>query len=166
MLDSLRKIGREFNRAWESLAEGWRDLISRASNALTHFRRDKSAIPITVPREDREAFPNWGLAPGEVYETDDEIVVRMEVPGMEREDFDIIIDGNTLYVRGEKRYAHEAYRGRYYILERAYGRFQRAVPLPRNTDAANARAEYRRGVLTLRLPTPVTHRAKKRIAVQ
>lgn len=165
MLDSLRKMGREFNRAWDNLAEGWRDLISRAGSALTHFRRDKNSIPITAPQEQRSAFPYRGLVPGEVYETDEALVVRTEVPGMEKEDFDIVVEGNTLYVRGEKRYTHEARQGRYYTLERAYGRFQRTIPLPRHTNAARARAEYRRGVLTLRLPTTATDMAR-RIGVQ
>ena len=55
-------------------------------------------------------------------------------------------------VSGEKRYERESHGSTYHVMERAYGSFQRTIPLPRNVDADNAEASYRNGVLSIRLP--------------
>lgn len=151
MLESLKRmgqdVGRGINRAVESLAEGWRELWSRSGGALTRFRRrdDEPAVPVG-------GFPSWGLLGADAFETDREIVVRLEVPGLERDDFEIAVQGGTLYIRGEKRHEREVNESRYYLAECAYGYFERALPLPDNVDADRARASYRNGVLTVRLP--------------
>lgn len=154
MLDSLKQagmnIGREINRAWESLSEGWRELLSRSSNALTHFSRGKEEVAISG--SDLARFPRWGLLAGEVEETAKDILVRVELPGLEKEDCSIIIEGNMLYMSGEKRIERETGDSTYHVMERAYGSFQRAIPLPRNVDADKAEASYRNGVLTVRVP--------------
>jgi HSP20 family protein len=152
MLENLKQagksIGREFGRAWENLSDGWRELLSRSSEALTHFSRNKSA-----PMGDELAvFPRWGLMAGEMEETDKEIVVRVEMPGMEKEDCRITIEGNVLNLSGEKRYQRETLGSTYHVMERAYGAFERSFPLPHNVDTDNAEATYKNGVLTIRLP--------------
>lgn len=154
MLDSLRQagknIGREISRTWENLSEGWRELLSRSNNALTHFSRNKDEA-LTESRT-LATFPRWSLLAGEVEETEKEIVVRVEVPGMEKEDCRITIEGNMLYLSGEKRYERETHDSTYHVMERAYGSFQRSIPLPRNVDIDKAEARYKNGVLTVRLP--------------
>ena len=97
-------------------------------------------------------FPRWSLLAGEMEETDKEIVVRVELPGMEKEDCHITIDGGMLYLRGEKRFERTTQDSTYHVMERAYGAFQRAIPLPRNVDTNDAQASYKNGVLTVRLP--------------
>src|SRR3989338_8567648 len=135
MLDSLKQAGRnngrELGRTWENLSEGWRELLSRSSNALTHFSHiNKNEVP---PESGTLAtFPRWSLLAGEVEETDKEIVVRVEVPGMEKEDCCITIEGNLLCLSGEKYFERETHDSTYHIMERAYGTFQRTIPLPRN----------------------------------
>ncbi|MEQ6341562.1 MAG: Hsp20/alpha crystallin family protein [Gammaproteobacteria bacterium] len=155
MLESLKKvgaeIGKELNRAWENLAEGWRELLSRSGDALTHFTKRKEIESVEETTAGTR-FPSWALLAGELKETKDSIVVRLEVPGMEKEDCAISIEGNTLYVRGEKRFQREADDGVYHVMERAYGSFQRAILLPHNVDADNANAAYENGVLTVTLP--------------
>jgi HSP20 family protein len=89
---------------------------------------------------------------GEVEELDKEVIVRVEVPGMEKEDFTITVEGNELYLSGEKRYERESRDSTYHVMERAYGSFQRSIPLPRNVDAERAQASYKNGVLSIRLP--------------
>jgi HSP20 family protein len=155
VLESLKKVGRdvgrELNRAWENLAEGWRELLTRSGNALTHFvrgREEEKQEGAIAPA----AFPSWGLLAGEVVETGKEIIVRLEVPGMEKENCEITIEGNTLYLRGEKRFQRETEEGRFHVMERAYGSFERVVPLPQNVDSEAAEASYHNGVLTVRLP--------------
>ncbi|MDH4286317.1 MAG: Hsp20/alpha crystallin family protein [Gallionella sp.] len=155
MLDSLKQagknIGRELGRTWDNLSEGWRELLSRSSNALTQFSRNHN----NETGQEGGAlatFPRWGLLSGEVEETDDEIVVRVEVPGMDKEDCRITIEGNLLCLSGEKRFERETGDSTYHIMERAYGSFERTFPLPRNVDIEKAEASYKNGVLCVRLP--------------
>jgi HSP20 family protein len=157
MMDSLKQarknIGRGLSRTWEHIAEGWRELVHDSSDALTHFVHRKDE----VDKEQGEVstFPpsrNWSLLAGEMEETDKEIVVRIEVPGIEKKDCEITVDGNMLYLKGEKRFERVTNNSTYHVMERAYGIFQRAIPLPHNVDADHAEANYKNGVLTVRLP--------------
>lgn len=154
MLESLRQagksIGRELNRAWENLSEGWRELLSRSGNALTHFARGTG--PERTDAGALAEFPRWSLLAGEVEETDKDIVVRVEAPGMQKEDCRITIEGNMLYLSGEKRSQRETQDSTYHIMERAYGAFERSITLPRHVNADGAEATYRDGVLMVRLP--------------
>jgi len=148
--DTGRQIGRQFNRAWDSVSEGWNELLGRSGSALTHFARGK-------PREtDVEsgfgAFPSWSLLAGELEETDRDVVVRLELPGMDRTNCQIAIEGNVLRVSGEKHAERDSTDSVYHVMERAYGSFERAFVLPRNVDSRHAHAEFRHGVLTVRLP--------------
>jgi HSP20 family protein len=158
MLDTLKQagknIGRELNRAWENLSEGWRELLSRSSDALTHFSHDRGTEANTesLAAGTLATFPRWGLLAGEVEETEKDVLVRVEVPGMEKEDCRITIEGNTLYLNGEKHIERETHDSTFHVMERAYGAFQRAIRLPRNVDIDRAEAKYRNGVLTVRLP--------------
>ena len=158
MLDSLKQagknIGRELNRAWENLSEGWRELLSRSGDSLTHFAHGKdveetAASPLATSLA---KFPRWSLLAGEVEETGKDVVVRVEVPGMDKDDCRITIEGNMLYLSGEKRFERETHDSTYHVMERAYGAFQRSIPLPRNVDIDKAEASYKNGVLTVRLP--------------
>ncbi len=153
MLDSLKQagknIGRGLGRTWENLSEGWRELFS-SSDALTHFSRNK--VDAQEGNGALATFPRWSLLAGEVEETEKGILVRVEVPGIEKKDCRIMIEDNVLYVSGEKRYERESHGSTYHVMERAYGSFQRTIPLPRNVDADNAEASYRNGVLSIRLP--------------
>ncbi|HUW27455.1 MAG TPA: Hsp20/alpha crystallin family protein [Sulfuriferula sp.] len=152
MLDSLKKVGKEvgkeLNRAWDNLSEGWREMLSRSGDALTHFTRQK-AVEGTAPPD---RFPSWSMLAGEVEETEKSILVRLEVPGLDRDDLELMIEGNTLRVSGEKRYAREDEGGSYHIMERAYGSFQRLIQLPQEVDGEQAEASLNNGVLTVRLP--------------
>ncbi len=154
MLNSLKQtgqsLGREITRAWESLSDGWHELLSRSSNALTHFKRNKTDTPDTGGT--LATFPNWSLLAGELEETDKHMVVRVELPGMDKEDCRIRIEGNVLYLSGEKRFERETDDSTYHVMERAYGAFQRSIPLPRNVNIDQAEASFKNGVLTVRLP--------------
>ena len=154
MLDSLKQAGRNIGhglgRTWENLAEGWRELLGRSSEALTHFVRSKDEEQKTGKA--LSTLPRWSLLAGEVEETDKEILVHIEAPGMEKEDCHITIENNILYLSGEKRFERERNESTYHIMERAYGAFKRIIPLPRNVDTDKAEASYKNGVMTVRLP--------------
>ncbi|BBP03799.1 hypothetical protein TPL01_05100 [Sulfuriferula plumbiphila] len=152
MLDSLKKVGKEvgkeLNRAWDNLSEGWREMLSRSGDALTHFTKRKVPEGSAPPAR----FPSWSILAGEMEETEKAILVRLEVPGLDRDDLDLMIEGNTLRVSGEKRYVREDEGGNYHIMERAYGSFQRMILLPQEVDGEQAEASLNNGVLTVRLP--------------
>ena len=154
MLTSLKttgkNVGREISRAWEGLAEGWHELLSRSSHALTHFNRSKDE---EKPEAGSPAlFPRWSLLAGELEETATDVLVRVELPGMDKDDCQLTIEGNVLYLSGEKRFERETDDSIYHVMERAYGAFQRSIPLPRNVNIEKAEASFKNGVLTVRLP--------------
>jgi HSP20 family protein len=165
MLNTLshtsKNLGQEIGRAWDKLTEGWRELLSRSSAALTHFghHKDSKAGGDKQAGSALAGFPRWGLLAGEVEETAGEVVVRIELPGLDKQDCQVSIEGNLLQLRGEKRFERETHNSTYHMMERAYGAFQRTIPLPRNVSVDHARASFSHGVLTVRLPKAEPGRA-------
>ena len=90
----------------------------------------------------------------DVFETDNDVVVKMPVPGIKPEDLDITITGDTVTVRGETKQEteDEDKKRNYYFKEMRYGSYARSVTLPAVVDADKAEAETEHGVLTLTLP--------------
>src|SRR5262249_3954954 len=85
----------------------------------------------------------------DVTETDKEIRVSAELPGVEEKDVDVSLSGETLTIRGEKKAEKEEKYGGRHFLERTYGSFERRFALPCDVDAEHAKAEFKKGVLTL-----------------
>jgi HSP20 family protein len=93
------------------------------------------------------------VPPVDIYQNGDhEVVLKAELPDMTREDIDITVDNGTLTIKGEKRLASEVKEEQYHRIERRYGAFSRSFTLPRAVDPAKVAADYRNGVLTVRLP--------------
>ena len=155
-MSTLEDLRGGISRFWDSLAEGWRHLVSRASGALTRFRptQSKESTDITNVIQGSE----WGLLAADLYDDAKKVVVRLEAPGMDLDDFDVCIHDDVLIVRGEKHYQNERSEGGYQIAECAYGAFERAIPLPDNVDGSQAKAKYRRGVLRIEMPKSDTKR--------
>lgn len=166
-MSTLEQIRHGLSRAWDSVAEGWQQLRERAAQAMTRYTPTRHGGTVETTEDQIAASSaRWGLLAAEVQENDDEVVVRLEAPGMEKEQFDInVIDGRYLSVRGEKRVQREEKRGRYHVMECAYGRFERAVALPAEVDDSRAKASYRNGVLRITLPK-VSGGGMRRIQVQ
>lgn len=146
-------VSRGVSRAWGSVAQGWRELIGRSGQALTRFTRVRdstSEVPINAGRAG--GFPTWSLLAGEVIDKGNSLVVQLEVPGVEKDDLDISVRDHALHVRGERRVNRDYIGDWYYTMERAYGSFQRVIPLPVRVEAAKAQAELRNGVLTVTVP--------------
>jgi HSP20 family protein len=93
------------------------------------------------------------VPPVDVYQNGDhEVVLVAELPSMKREDIDITVDSGTLTIKGEKRMAGDLKEEQFHRIERRYGSFSRSFSLPQTVDAGKVAAEYRDGVLTVRLP--------------
>ena len=158
-LDQLRE---GLTRAWETVAEGWRELVERAGDALTRFHHKHGGTELET-REERIARQGarWGVLAAEVKLTDDEVEVDIEVPGMDSHDFELDVVDDVLVIRGEKHVERERNEGRYHVMERAYGAFERAVRLPAPVDDGHAKATYRRGVLHVRLPRSSAYKTRR-----
>jgi HSP20 family protein len=159
-MSTLSQLREGFSQAWESLTEGWHDLRERASHALTRFHPKPDSLETADEHIVRNAS-RWGLLAAEVAEEDQRVIVNLEIPGMDANNFDIQVVDNYLVVRGEKRAEREEHRGRYYMLERAYGSFERAIPLPTDVEEGKARAQYRHGVLRISLPKSPQSRSRR-----
>ena len=99
------------------------------------------------------ATANSWLPPVDIYQNgESELVLKAELPDMSREDIDINIDNFVLTVKGEKKFSGEVKEDQFHHLERRYGTFARSFSLPQTVDTSRVAADYRNGVLTVRLP--------------
>jgi HSP20 family protein len=95
---------------------------------------------------------SW-IPPVDIFQNGkDELVLKAELPDMKREDIKITIDNDTLTISGEKKVTDEVKEEQFHRIERHYGSFSRSFSLPPTIDATKVSAEYKNGVLTLRLP--------------
>ena len=166
-MTTMHQLREGLDEAWDSLVEGWQRLYRRAAGAITRFypgeqddRQDNTgrASDIAV----RSA--GWGVLAAEVFDDDKVVVVRLEIPGLEKSDFDLQVLDNHLIVRGEKQVEREHTEGRYRVTECAYGTFERIIALPEEVEVSKAEASYRNGVLRVELPK-VESRSRRTIRV-
>ena len=102
--------------------------------------------------EDTGFRGNWVPAV-DIYETDNhDLVVRAELAGLNREDIDVTVENDTLVLKGEKKFDTEVKEEYYRRIERTYGSFHRSFTLPNTVDSSKVSAEYKNGVLTVKLP--------------
>ena len=106
-------------------------------------------------------FETTGLLPVDMWETDEDIVVRTAVPGCKPEDINISVTDNLLSIRGERKEEKEIKRENYYRREMRAGHCYREVSLPTPVDAGKAEATFENGMLTLHLPKTEQAKAKK-----
>ena len=88
----------------------------------------------------------------DIEETENGYAIRADLPGMDKKDVSITVENGTLRIEGEKTEEHKKEKGRYYHLERSYGRFSRSFALPEDTDMEHIVAAMNNGVLELTLP--------------
>lgn len=106
-----------------------------------------------VRREDEGLGTRGAWVPAvDIYEHDGALVMKAELPDLQREDIDVSVENQTLTLRGERRLGSEVTEDSVHRIERAYGSFSRAFTLPATVDATKIAAEYKQGVLTVRLP--------------
>ena len=111
----------------------------------------------------------WGVRtwapPVDIYETDDALILKAELPGVSKDNVNIEIHQNILILRGQRKHEAEVKEENYHRVERAYGTFQHAFALPTLVDQEHVQATYKDGVLELRLPKSEAAKPK-RIAIQ
>ena len=88
----------------------------------------------------------------DIYEDENEIVVKCELPDMNEKDIEVKIENNVLTIKGEKKLERVEKKENYHLIESSYGSFSRSFTLPSNVDADKATAKYEKGVLKITLP--------------
>jgi len=129
----------------------WRpthDLTSMRDEMNRLFDSFFSGLP-----ERRKGLLEGEWAPSiDVAETDEEIVVTAELPGVKQEEVDISIADSVLTLKGEKKEEKEVKEKNYHRIERSYGSFQRSISLPTGVEASKAKATYKDGILRVTVP--------------
>ena len=101
--------------------------------------------------EEPAATTRWSPSV-DIFETEGEIVVKAELPGMKREDITLHLENNVLTLRGERKFEKETKEENYHRIERSYGNFSRSFSIPATVDEEKIRADYKDGVLKIALP--------------
>jgi HSP20 family protein len=97
----------------------------------------------------------------DLVETDDDFVLRADLPGLSEEDVNIELEDNVLTISGERKAEHEERKEGYYRVERSSGSFSRSLTLPEGVDPAAVKASFDRGVLEVRVPKPEAKKPRK-----
>jgi len=87
----------------------------------------------------------------DVYEDGQNLVIKAELPGLDPKDVEVRIENHTLFLTGERKFEKETKEGNYHRVERSYGSFSRSFTLPSTVSTESAQAEYKDGILTLKL---------------
>ena len=138
--DRVHTLQTDINRAFDSF---WRSFNS-------------PFFPVTANGVFGDGMPRM-----EVGESDKEVEISVELPGMSEEDIDVTLSNDVLTVRGERKEHREEKRKDYHVREWNYGSLQRSVPLPSGLDLDQVKAHFKNGVLTVTLPK--TEEAKNRV---
>jgi HSP20 family protein len=127
----------------------FRDLLATEREFDRLFREAFS--PLFAQREGELSTRAWAPAV-DIFETENSIVLKAELPGVDPKDVEVRVEDNTLYLKGERKFEKETKEENYHRIERSYGSFARSFVLPNSMDAEKVAAEYQDGLLTLTLP--------------
>jgi HSP20 family protein len=121
---------------------------------LSSFRDELDRLfEFAFPNGRRDAGMMGGWAPPlDLAQDKESLTVRVELPGMKKEEIELALHENTLSISGERKREEEAQEGETYRSERYFGRFARSITLPTPVDAAKVKATYQDGILTVLLP--------------
>lgn len=124
------------------------------------FRNPFSMLTAPVMQS---AFPKAvDIAPSvDIFEEGDEVVVKADIPGVQKDDIDITITENSLTISGERKQEKKVKEKDFHRVERSYGSFSRSFRLPENVNGAKAKATFNDGVLEVRLPKTKANKQKK-----
>jgi HSP20 family protein len=156
-LPSLWRSGREKGELapsrdiWEPLSSLRRDM----ERVFEDFSRDFGwGPPVTA---------GMAVAPRvDVSETDTEIKLEAELPGVDEKDVEVVLSDGRLTIKGEKKQEKEEKKKDFHLVERSYGSFARSIALPFEADPDQVKAKFANGVLTITVPKPPEVKAKEK----
>jgi HSP20 family protein len=178
IIDGGRQMAEQGRRASRQVADAWRqavdpllamhyDMSQWFDDMFRHtfgFRGSPASFrPMGAPT----AASLFGLPPADLRETETAHLLAIELPGLSRDDVELSISGDTLTVCGHKTEESDDASASYRVSERRYGRFERAFPLPPDVDRAGIEAQFRDGLLRIKLPkNPAATPQRAKIAIK
>ena len=127
-------------------------------NRMNHFFDDES-YPVFKGDEEL-AMCNWNPVV-DIYDNEDNIVIKAELPGIDKKDIVIDVKDRVLTLKGERSLDNEVKEENFYRRERAFGKFERAFTLPTDVDSGKIRADFKDGVLKIDIPKPEKQKPKE-----
>ena len=135
----------------------WREM-NTLQNQLTHLFTDSFFQP--GQSDDEMNLGTWHPVV-DMYDGDDRIVIKAELPGMEKKDIAVDVKDRVLTISGERNYDNVVKDENYYRRERAYGKFQRAFSLPADVNSDKIKADFKDGLLIVEVPKPEKQKPKE-----
>jgi len=135
---------------WNELA-ALRDRMNRVFDDSL-FRSDR--------RDDPLAMGSWSPTV-DMFEKDDKVVIKAELPGLDKKDVSLDLQNGVLTLKGERKHENEVKEENFYRREMSYGKFVRSFSLPVDVDADQIKAEFQNGLLTVEVPKPEEHKPKQ-----
>ncbi len=132
-----------------------RDLWADQFDGFENFQHELSNLFRPMSKMlgmDTGLFEKAGSPPIDVYDSDNEVLVKADMPGLTKEEIDVSIHDNILTIKGEKKRENDVHKEGYYKSERFYGSFSRSIQLPAEVKHDKVNANYENGVLELKLP--------------
>jgi len=111
--------------------------------------------------EDKDMISSAWLPAVDIFESDQELVLTAEVPGIDEKDIEISLENNVLSIRGERKFEKETKEENYHRIERSYGTFYRSFTLPNYVDPEKINAVHENGVLKIRMSKKPELKPKK-----
>lgn len=121
------------------------------TNPLRFLEDPFTASTPFIPTEETMPLTTW-MPLCDIYETDKELVLKLELPDMKKEDVYVTVDNNLLTLRGERKFDEKIERENFHRIERHYGEFLRTFTLPTFVEGDKIFAEFKDGLLTVTLP--------------
>ncbi len=141
---------------WSPMWPSTRDIFTSPFEMMRRFsdEMDRMFTSMSGTSRDRSGMTVWSPRT-EMFERDNQMVVRVELPGMEKNDVRVSVVGDVLVIEGERRQTQtqDQQRG-FYRSEWSYGHFHRELPLPESVDPGQVHAKFKNGVLEIELPKP------------
>ena len=126
----------------------WQEQVNRIFESAYPGRSEGSALTAWAPAVD-------------IYETENELVLKADLPDVNEKDFDVRVENNMLTIRGERKFEQKVKEENYLRIERTYGSFNRSFSLPNTVSTENIKAEYKNGVLTVEMPKRAESKPKQ-----
>lgn len=127
--------------------------MRRFSEDMDHLFENFGGRGWLTPMLDKAHLPQGSWTPQvEVFERDNELVLRADLPGLSKEDVTVELADDAITIEGERKSEHEEEREGYYRSERSYGKFYRRIPMPEGVQAEDASASFSNGVLEITMP--------------
>jgi HSP20 family protein len=157
--DLVPRIGRKSLPVRQEAADPFRDFQRQMNRLFDDFFGD-------FPLAERGREPEWTPAAFtprvDVSETDTEVKVSAELPGMDEKDISVELQDDVLTLRGEKKSEQEEKGKNWFHREQSWGSFQRSIELPAGVDAAKAKAQFKKGLLTFTAPKRPEEQSKRK----